>query len=462
MKKITLMLVSLSFALMSSTTLLAQRININSFKEIAAKHDADVENPKKNIKAATWLKRADAYYSIGKEPVKQLYEGVSIETIKTAFGKERGHKKVTLGGQELDEWTYYFVTVYATPKYVVSWKITRDIIKAPFDTARNSYAKAAEIDPSVMAKAEAGLEKIANHYREMGNIAGKVENYDLAANSYLSANTALTAIDKSKNDANLLYLAGYLFTINGAKNPRSYGAGERRLYEAVRAGYNKIEDKDTSIADEDRGRAYYYYYYCVMNGTGELTTKRLVHLKNYMIKAVAEYPKNANLMSFLMNLYATHPEIGTHEEVLEMINKALAQNPDNISVWYSRGRVYADLKQYDECIKSFENVVRLDPEGFNGYFYIGLFYTSLADEYNEVMKEKTYTKQVEYDADFKLLCDKYKESLPYLEKAISIKPEDATTLEYLKSIYFRLREEEGMMDKYNMYNERYNKLSAAE
>ncbi len=455
------MLVSLSFALMSSTTLLAQRININSFKEIAAKHDSDVENPKKGIKASTWLKRAEAYYSIGKEPVKQLYVGVTMATIKTAFGKERGHKKVTVGDKEYDEWTYYFVTVYSSGEHVVSWKITRDVVKSPFRTAMDSYAKAAEIDPSVTAKAEEGLEKIANHYRELGNIMGTMQNYSGAAGAYLEANRAITTIDKKKNDANLQYLAGYLYLIDGAKNPKSYGAAERQLRYALREGYNKIEAEDDSVAEADKGRLYHYIYYCVMNGQGELNEKRLKDLKNLMVKAVSEYPNNENLMSSLMNLYATHPEIGTPDEVLQMIEKALAQNPDNISVWYSRGRVYAELKDYDECIKSFENVARIDPEGFNGPFYLGLFYTSKADEYNEEMKEKTYTKQVEYDADFKLLCDKYRVALPYFEKAHAVKPEDVATLEYLKSIYFRLREEEGMMDVYNKYNDLYNSATAA-
>ena len=39
-----------------------------------------------------------------------------------------------------------------------------------------------------------------------------------------------------------------------------------------------------------------------------------------------------------------------------------------------------------------------------------------------------------------------------VEKALELKENDPSSLELLKSICFRLRDEEGMMDKYNKYN----------
>ena len=50
------------------------------------------------------------------------------------------------------------------------------------------------------------------------------------------------------------------------------------------------------------------------------------------------------------------------------------------------------------------------------------------------------------------------EAIPWLEKALELKPEDPSSVELLKSICFRLRDEEGMMDKYTKYNEMFKKI----
>lgn len=453
-------------AVMTTTQVMAQRIDIGGTEESLKKLDETLENPKKNIKAATWLKHADSYYNAGKEAVKTLYAGLPIATVRTNFGKERGSKDVTFGGKAMKELTFYFVTVYEMNGNVAAWKQTRDVVKDPFSKALSSYAKALEIDPSVKSKVDAGIDKIANHFRDAGNNYIAIEDYPAAAEAFYRSNKARATVDKSLNDPSITYMSGYLYTIEGSKNPdnkKAYSLGERHLRAAIKEGYDEIEMADENTAPENRGKAYYYTFHCVMGGSDELTTERLIELKNFMAGAVTKFPENNNLMECLMQLYTMHGDkIGTPDEALEMIEKGLAADPDKLSLWYSRGRIYSSLKNNDECIKSFENVARLDPEGFNGHFYTGVFYTSKADEFNEVMKEKNYTKQADYNADYDVLSEMYKKALPSLERAYEIKSDDVTVAEYLKSIYFRIREQEGMMDKYNKYNDIYKKLSGQE
>jgi hypothetical protein len=45
-----------------------------------------------------------------------------------------------------------------------------------------------------------------------------------------------------------------------------------------------------------------------------------------------------------------------------------------------------------------------------------------------------------------------------LEKAYEINPADAGTIEFLNQLCFRLRDMDGMMDKYNKYHELYKNL----
>ena len=86
-----------------------------------------------------------------------------------------------------------------------------------------------------------------------------------------------------------------------------------------------------------------------------------------------------------------------------------------------------------------------------------MFYTIKGDALNKEMNEKQYSSQAAYDADLKGVNDVYMAAVPWFEKAHQIKPEDLDTLEFLKSLCFRLRDEPGIMEKYNTYNDLYKK-----
>jgi tetratricopeptide (TPR) repeat protein len=140
----------------------------------------------------------------------------------------------------------------------------------------------------------------------------------------------------------------------------------------------------------------------------------------------------------------------------------LAENPQNAELWFGRGRVFYALKNYDESINSFKKVVELQPEMFEGNYYLGIFYTLKGDALNKEVNERQYTSQSAYDADLKAVNAVYMEAIPYFEKAHQLKPNDPDTLEFLKSLCFRLRDEAGMMDKYNYYNPLFKKAKGLE
>jgi hypothetical protein len=52
----------------------------------------------------------------------------------------------------------------------------------------------------------------------------------------------------------------------------------------------------------------------------------------------------------------------------------------------------------------------------------------------------------------------YAEAVPWFEKAHAIDPSNIGAVEYLKILSFRLRDMDGMMDKYNKYNELFKQM----
>ena len=64
-----------------------------------------------------------------------------------------------------------------------------------------------------------------------------------------------------------------------------------------------------------------------------------------------------------------------------------------------------------------------------------------------------------YIKEMAKLNEAYAKALAPLEKAHSINPEEPITVELLKSLYFRLRDESPeMMDNFNKYNELFKSM----
>ena len=167
---------------------------------------------------------------------------------------------------------------------------------------------------------------------------------------------------------------------------------------------------------------------------------------------MAKYPQSERLIDGLMSLYTAEEGVGDPADLIAMIEEAIARDPQNVDMWFGRGRIYAALKNHDECIASFRRVTELNPEGFDGWFWTGWFHIEKGNALNDALNEKPWTGEAAYNEELKAVNAVYMQAVPWLEKALELKPDDLNTVDYLKSLSFRLRDEEGMMDKYNKYN----------
>ena len=438
MKKFMLMVATIS--LLSIPAANAQKVNKEATLSKLEKSDADIANPKKNTKAATWINRGKVYFNAAAEPTNGLFAPMETAIMKISIGEPTSTEEVEINGSKAVAWNYPYFIAYEKDGKIVAWKQLQEIKEGALDTAIDAYAKAYELDPKQAPKIKIGLESIANYASILGNVSIEAGEYLTGAEAYLTAYRAQENPAYGEADPSLLYFAGYLLTVDGSRDATSFERGAKCLNDALAAGY----------ADE-AGDIYYYLFHCYYGQKGN-DASFLMKAKDALLAGIEKFPKNEKILDGLMQLYTSEDNVGDPADLVEMIDNSLAEDPNNVDLWFGRGRVFYKLQNYDETINSFKKVVELQPDLYEGNYYLGLFYTVKADAMNTEMGKKTYMSQSEYDADLKAVNAIYMEALPYFEKAHAIKPDDVDTVDFMKSIAFRLRDEPGMMDKYNEYN----------
>ncbi len=429
----------------------AQKVNKSGLLTKIEKSDADIADAKKNAKASTWINRGKALYEAAVEPTKSLFVNMDAAMLKLAVGEPSATKQVTLLNVPYEAWEYPYFIAYIKDGKVVTWTQTDWVLKEAPAMAIEAYNKAYEIDPKSAAKAKDGLQQISDFCSQVGNTGIDTGEYVAAADAYATAFQAQSSpAYGAAADPALLYYAGYLLTVDGSNNPKSFAKGGEYLTKAIDLGY----------ADEE-GNIYYYLFHCLY-GQKDLDKGNIMKAKDVLLTGIGKFPKNERILDGLMQLYTAEQGVGDPADLIALIDKAIEDNPSNVDLWFGRGRIFYALKDYDQSIESFKKVVELKPDLFEGNYYLGVFYTIKGDALNKEMNEKQYSSQAVYDADLKVVNDVYKDAVPWFEKAHQIKPDDVDTLEFLKSICFRLRDEAGIMEKYNTYNALYKQVKGIE
>ena len=429
----------------------AQKVNKEALLSKIEKSDADIADAKKGAKASTWINRGKAFYDAAAEPTKNLFISMDGAMLKLAIGDPESTEPATIGEVNYEAWVYPYFTAYLKDGKVATWKQTQWVVKDAPVKAIEAYNKAYELDPKTATKVKNGLQQVSDLCSQIGNAGLDSGDYTGASDAYATAYAAQESPAYGGGDPALLYYAGYLRTVDGSTNPASFALGAKYLNEALEKNY----------ADEE-GNIYYYLFHCYY-GQKDKDRSFLEKAKQMLLSGVEKFPKNDRIIDGLVQLYTTPDDkVGDPADLIDLIDKAIEVNPSSVDLWFGRGRIFYALKDYDQSIESFKKVVELMPELFEGNYYLGVFYTIKGDEANKVINEKQYSSQAAYDEDLKGVNAIYMEAVPYLEKALEIKANDPNTLELLKSICFRLRDEAGMMDKYTKYNELFKQVQGQE
>nr|WP_321452053.1 tetratricopeptide repeat protein [uncultured Carboxylicivirga sp.] len=169
------------------------------------------------------------------------------------------------------------------------------------------------------------------------------------------------------------------------------------------------------------------------------TTGDSLKIGENLKKGFETYPEDDRILTNLIQFYLDSQQ---NEEALEYLNKAIAGDPSNPVFYYARGVLYEKIDQ-EKAIADYNKCLEIDPSNFNSLYNLGVVYYNKGVEQQNVANDKTTTK--EFNAAMEIANGYWKQALPYMEKALEVRPEEAAVLETLKGLYYRFED----MDKYN-------------
>ena len=417
----------------------AQKVNADALKAKVAKADADAANAKKNAKSATWLTRGQAYLAAVDAPEASLYIGMPVAMLEVSYGKAMSSQEVKKGYGQFIEMTFPYVNVYVDPASgtVASWQVTKPVVENGAAVAVESFKKAKELDVKAVVKANEGLTKLKDHYLQEADNMYKLGEYKAAAAGYSVAEELLN--DLGTPDQSLAFNIGYCYVLDG-----DFDAALPFLEKSKANNY------------EADGTLYYLLFHCYFkSNTGDM-----VKSKETLLEGVSKYPQNNNLIESMTMFYSREGSTEDPEEVFGLIKSAIDADPTNVELWAGLGNVYLKSERWDEAIETYTKAVELQPENEINQLRLGYTYCLKGDAAQDELTKQTFTSYEESNKAQAAVNEIYAASLPALEKAYALNGTNMTTIELLKSIYYRLSyDDEAMKAKYDEINAVYKQMN---
>jgi len=301
----------------------------------------------------------------------------------------------------------------------------------PLGEAYAAYEKAMELDPKggIKKKIITGLvyNSLAVNFYNAGGTKFEAKDYAGALKDF-EAQIKITESDKYAGviDTGMYYNAG-LASVNSGK-----------YTDAVKYFQKCADMKYMGITP------YFQMSEAYLNmGDTIKAESTLTSLKD-------KFPNDKNLNLNLIDLYIKG---GKNEEALKYLKIAKETDPTNYALYYAGGIIYLNQGKNDEAITELTKSIELKGDVYDTQYGCGAAYINKAAEMfkvaNDIVDMKKYTEAVDQANAV------YAKALPYMEKALELKPNDTYAMGQCKELYYRLK----MTDKYNAIKAR---LDAAE
>ena len=397
----------------------ATAVNYTALEKKLSKSENDIQNAKKNTKAATWISRADVLISIYNVHNDILYSGMSTTEAQLLLPNPKIETSQEKSDQ-IEEYIYDRVTLKFRNGELESWTETNPVAKDALGQAESAINKAIQLNTDGKATNAIGktVQSLKDSYEteavleyERGNMKSSHEKFV----KILDLNQ-LPGMDKSMVDTIIIYNAGRT---------------------AIESGLNSEAAKYFQQLDNINYNEPFIYVYLEQSLLAMADTNAAVAAIN---KGFQKYPENQAIMNELINYYIN---TGNADGALQLLSLAKQKEPENVSYVFAEGAMYDRIGKVPEAEKLYMQALDMNPEFYDAAYNLGVLY------YNEAVKlyeqasrtpDNAAAQKLETQGDEML-----KKAVPFMERASQIDPEDTYSLQNLRNIYYRLE----MTDKYN-------------
>jgi len=162
-----------------------------------------------------------------------------------------------------------------------------------------------------------------------------------------------------------------------------------------------------------------------------------------------KFPGDKNITLQLIDLYI---KSGKNDEALKYLDVAKKDDPGNYSLYFAEGIIYLNANNYDPAITDLTKSVELKGDLYDSQYGLGAAYINKASDMfvkaNDIMDVNKYNAAIEEAMAV------FAKAVPYMEKALELKPDDVYAMDGLKQLYYRLK----MTDKYNEIKAKLDKI----
>jgi len=394
-------------------------LNYSPVENKLKKSNAEIQDPKKNTKAKTWVTRGVLMTEIYNFHNQYLRKGMAQTEVKLFF-KEPKEIKTFDDGTE--EFIYDRITLNFTNKILDTWKETVKIFETPLQESRMSFEKAISLDPEgkETKTIKEGLSFLKLAYETESVFAYNDKNYTEAYNNF----SQILEINKFPMFENL------------KDTIVMYNTG-RAAYEMK--DYTKAVELFTEVKDLGLQEPFLYIFlknsYLGMGDT--------IKGEALLDEGFKKYPSNESILIELINYYLVSQQ---SDKALNFLSIARQSDPTNVSYIFAEGTILDKMGEFEKAKSMYLNCLEIDPKFYNAAFNLGvLHYNKAVKMYDEMVN---ISDNQEYEKA-KLAGDEmFKAAIPYMEKAHEIDVNTREPLETLRTLYLRLQ----MTEKYEEVN----------
>ncbi len=207
----------------------------------------------------------------------------------------------------------------------------------------------------------------------------------------------------------------------------------------------------------------YYLIYCILSLSGKnkwykkiskLTASFLtLPFDKYALKEVA---KKISYLKFLPVLFKTSCIIfvkGFSQEVLDMYREIIDKAPGFVELYINLGRVYFELKRYEDAICEYKMAIWLDSLNLRAHYYLCQLYEEMQDFDNAIETCKKLIELQPHVAEFHCRMAQYlylqgeiAEAIEYYQTAVTLNPNPEWTSVVAQTLGFIFQENTNDLD----------------